>query len=122
MRRLILAVLLVSILSACNNSSGNGTIESADAAIGAACANLATNMSCPPAPAGKCLGTQCDMAAVPTGQPCSGNAMCTITVDPCPPLAINSPTSVYGCACLDGRWACDDCAPSGAECADAGED
>lgn len=120
-RLLAFAVVAWNVV-ACSSAGDAGTMESIDAAVGAACANLSDNPSCPTAPGGHCLGTQCDLAALPAGQPCRGSAMCTMTVDPCKPLSIDSPTSGYGCACVSGHWACDDCAASGAECADAGAD
>jgi sugar (pentulose or hexulose) kinase len=107
------------VFPACSASSS----ESADAAVAAACEKLGTNTRCPVAPGGACLATgECNAAAVPSGVACTGSETCTTLVDPCPPLSNDSPTSAYGCACVGGRWACDDCAPSGAECADAGAD
>ncbi|HEY1691668.1 MAG TPA: hypothetical protein VGG39_05885 [Polyangiaceae bacterium] len=109
------ALCIAALSYACSGGDGGSGTS-------AACQNLAANASCPAAPAGECLGSggDCTVAALPTGLACSGDEICTMLVDPCPPLTFDSPTSGYGCACVGGRWACDECAPSAAVCMDAG--
>ncbi len=122
-------VLLAALVSAdaCSNGAdegdaGGGSV--ADGATGASSCLGAVLPDCPvAADAADCspFDFPCGLDALPTGEPCSAPAQCSMLIDPCPDWQEHAGERVdgYVCSCLDGRWSCDDCSRGAGLCAEA---
>ena len=112
-------------------STGSGlsadadTATDRDAAIAAVCVMLVNPPahvdSCPIAPGAMCFGAYCGLDSLPGGLPCTGGSLCLPHfIDPCPDWQDHFGSETvdgYGCACVNGRWACGLCYGGGSICA-----